>query len=147
MSLLSPPPEPSNKYKALTYTVAALTVVLAILLYFVFRYYPEKKATERFFDALVAGNTDLAYQLWKPNPTYALKDFLADWGPQGYWGPVKSYKIEHATAPKGSTSIDVTVKVSPYSPMPDPSDVEKSRKTRVVDLWIESSNKSFSFPP
>jgi len=57
---------------------------------------------------------------------------------------VKSYKIEHATAPKGSTSIDVTVKVSPYSPMPDPSDVEKSRKTRVVDLWIESSNKSFS---
>src|SRR5260370_19063430 len=87
----------------MAFALAALAVVAIVILWFAFRYYPEKKATERFFDALVAGNTDLAYQLWKPNPTYALKDFLADWGPQGYWGPVKSYKIEHATAPKGST--------------------------------------------
>jgi len=147
MSLLDPPASKPDKSRAMAFTLAALALVAIVILWFAFRYYPEKKATERFFDALVAGNTDLAYQLWKPNPTYALKDFLADWGPQGYWGPVKSYKIEHATAPKGSTSIDVTVKVSPYSPMPDPSDVEKSRKTRVVDLWIESSNKSFSLPP
>jgi len=54
----------------------ALALVAIVILWFAFRYYPEKKATERFFDALVAGNTDLAYQLWKPNPTYALKDFL-----------------------------------------------------------------------
>jgi hypothetical protein len=31
--------------------------------------------------------------------------------------------------------------------MPDISDTEKSRKTRVVDLWIQPSDKSFSFPP
>jgi hypothetical protein len=39
------------------------------------------------------------------------------------------------------------VKVSPYSTMPDVSDAEKSRKTRVVEVWIQPSDKSFSFPP
>jgi len=31
--------------------------------------------------------------------------------------------------------------------MPDPSDAEKSRKTRVVEVWILPRDKSFSFPP
>ena len=147
MSLIDPPAYKPDRSRAMAFTVAALAVVAIAALWYTFRYYPEKKAAEHFFDALVADDTAKAYQLWKPNSTYAMKDFLADWGPQGYWGPVKSYKIERATAPKGSTSIAVAVKVSPYSPMPDPSDVEKSRKTRHVYLWIESSNKSFSFPP
>ena len=46
---------------------------------------PEKKAAEHFFDALAAGNTDRAYQLWKPGPSYSMKDFLADWGKDGYY--------------------------------------------------------------
>lgn len=147
MTLLDPPAEKPDKSRAMAFTVAALSLVAIVALWLTFRYYPEKKAAEHFFDALVAGNTDLAYQLWKPTPSYALKDFLADWGPQGYYGPVKSYEIAHAKAPRGSTSVAVTVKLSPYSPMPDPSDVEKSRKTRVVDVWILPNDKSFSFPP
>lgn len=147
MTLLDPPAEKPDKSRAMAFTVAALLLVAIVALWLTFRYYPEKKAAEHFFDALVAGNTDLAYQLWKPTPSYALKDFLADWGPQGYYGPVKSYEIAHAKAPRGSTSVAVTVKLSPYSPMPDPSDVEKSRKTRVVDVWILPNDKSFSFPP
>ena len=101
-SLLSPPPEPSNKYKALTFTVAALTVALAILLYFVFRYYPEKKAAEHFLDALVAGHEKQAYELWKPSGSYAITDFMADWGPEGYYGPVKSYAIVKAHSENGA---------------------------------------------
>src|SRR2546429_3746672 len=49
--------------------------------------------SERFFDALAAGNINLAYQLWNPGPSYTMKDFVADWGPEGYYGPVKSYEI------------------------------------------------------
>jgi hypothetical protein len=147
MSLLDPPADKPDKSRAMAFTVAALTVVAIVALWFTFRYYPEKRATERFFDALVAGDTTQAYQLWKPGPTYAMKDFLADWGPDGYYGPVKSYNIEHAKSPRESTSVAVTVKISPYSPMPDASDAEKSRKTRVVELWILPSDKSFSFPP
>lgn len=146
-SLLSPPPEPSNKYKALTYTAVGVALALAILLYFVFRYYPEKRAAGHFLDALVAGDTKLAYQLWKPTESYRYGDFMADWGPDGYYGPVKSYNLIKATAGRGSNGVVLTVDVSPFAPMPDKSDVEKSRRTKQVDLWVNSDTKSFSFPP
>ena len=131
----------------MAFTVTALAFTLAVVLWFTFRYYPEKKAAANFFDALVAGDTNKAYELWKPSATYRLSDFTADWGPGGYYGPVKSYKIMGAKAPKKSDSIEVDVAISPFSPMPDASDGEKSRKTRVVPLWILPSDKSISFPP
>src|SRR2546429_7474042 len=90
MTLLDPPPVTPQKSRAIPFTIAAVVVAAVVMLYFAFRYYPEKKAAERFFNALVAGNTDLAYQLWKPGPSYTKRDFLADWGPEGYYGPVKS---------------------------------------------------------
>jgi hypothetical protein len=147
MSLLEPPVEKPQKSRAMAFTVAALAFTLAVVLWFTFRYYPEKKAAANFFDALVAGDTNKAYDLWKPSASYKLTDFTADWGPGGYYGPVKSYKIMGAKAPTKSDSIEVDVAISPFSPMPDASDGEKSRKTRVVPLWILPSDKSISFPP
>jgi len=146
MSLLEPPAAKSDKSRAMAFTVSALAVVAIVALYFQFRYYPEKKAAERFFDALAAGDTTQAYQLWKPGPSYAMKDFLADWGPDGYYGPVKSYHILHARAPSGSNAIAVSAEVSPFSPMPDISDTEKSRKTKIVEVWVLVADKSLSFP-
>jgi len=146
MSLLDPPAAKPDKSRAMAFTVAALAALAIVALYFQFRYYPEKKAAERFFDALVAGDTAKAYELWKPGPSYTMKDFLADWGPQGYYGPVKSYRIVRAKAPSGSNAVAISAEVSPFSPMPDPSDTEKSRKTKVVEVWVLASDKSFSFP-
>jgi len=147
ISLLEPAVEKPHKSRVMMFTIAALALTLAVVLWFTFRYYPEKKAAARFFDALVAGDTNKAYELWKPSETYRLSDFTADWGPGGYYGPVKSYKIMGAKAPKKSDSIEVNVAISPFSPMPDASDGEKSRKTKVVPLWILPSDKSISFPP
>ena|ERR1700730_14102706 len=146
MSLLNPPAGKPDKTRAMAFTIAALAVLAMVALWYAFRYYPEKRAVEHFFDALVAGDTARAYELWKPTAGYSMKDFLADWGPPGYYGPVKSYKILHASAPKGSNAIAVSVNVSPFSPMPDSSDVEKSRKTKLVELWVLAADKSFSFP-
>ena len=147
ISLLEPAVEKPQKSRVLAFTVAALAFTLAVVLWFTFRYYPEKKAAAHFFDALVAGDTNKAYELWKPSETYRLSDFTADWGPTGYYGPVKSYKIMGAKAPRKSGSIEVDVAISPFSPMPEASDGEKSRKTKVVPLWILPSDKSISFPP
>jgi hypothetical protein len=130
-----------------TFTLVALALLLIVALWFTFRYYPEKRATKEFFDALVAGDTKKAYALWKPTQSYRMDDFLADWGPTGYYGPVSSYKIMGAKAPKKSDSVEVNVAVSPYAPLPDETDGEKSSKTRVVTIWISPSDKSFSFPP
>jgi len=131
----------------MVFTITALVFVVLVVLFFTFRYYPEKSAAAHFFDALVAGNTDQAYQLWKPGPSYTKKDFLADWGPQGYYGPVMSYKILRASSPLGANAVAVRVAISPFSPMPDASDAEKSRKTKDVNVWVLISDKSLSFPP
>ncbi|HET7107363.1 MAG TPA: hypothetical protein VFI38_11180 [Candidatus Acidoferrum sp.] len=147
ISLLDPAAEKPQKSRVMLFTIAALALTLAIVLWFTFRYYPEKKAAAHFFDALVAGDTNKAYELWKPSETYRLSDFTADWAPGGYYGPVKSYKIMGAKAPRKSDSIEVDIAISPFSPMPEASDGEKSQKTRVVRLWILPSDKSISFPP
>jgi len=147
MTLFDPPAEKSTKSRAMAFTIGALALFVVVLLYFAFRYYPERRAAEHFFDALVVGDTDTAYRLWKPGPSYAMKDFMADWGPQGYYGPVKSYKILKVNAPPKANAIAVRVATSPFSPLPDAGDEEKSRKTRVVSVWVLTKDKSLSFPP
>lgn len=135
------------KARRLVFAAVALLAAILVLVWYVFRYAPEKRAVERLFDALVAGDTARAYELWKPGPSYKMEDFLADWGPKGYYGPVKSYRIESASSRAGASGVDVVVEISPYTPFPSPEDVEKNRRTRRVRLWVESKDKSLSFPP
>src|SRR5258708_36388942 len=101
MSLLSPPPESSNKYKALTYTGVALLITLAVILYFAFCYYPEKRAAQHFLDALVAGNAKQAYDLWKPSESYKIGDFIGGLGPEGYYGPGSKNSLLESIAGEG----------------------------------------------
>lgn len=148
MTLLEPPAETSNKKRALVITIGALVLIAAVVLWYTFRFYPEQRAAQRFFDALVAGDINGAYKLWRAGPSYRIQDFNADWGPYGYYGPVKSYKIRRVHSPDGpSNNVVIEADVSPFSPMPDPSDVEKSRRTRSVTIWVNSNDKSLSFPP
>lgn len=148
MALLEPPAEPSHKKRSLLITIGAIVVITLIVLWYTFRFYPEQKAAERFFNTLVAGDIAGAYKLWKPSASYRTQDFNADWGEYGYYGPVKSYKVTRVHAPEGqSDNVVVEVDVSPFSPMPDPRDTEKSRRTRSVTIWVNSNDKSLSFPP
>src|ERR1700730_7310938 len=119
MSLLEPPVEKPQKSRAMAITIGALVFTLVVVLWFTFRYYPEKKAAARFFNALAAGDTSKAYELWKPSASYRLSDFTADWGPGGYYGPVKSYKIMSANVPKQNDSIEGNVDVSTFSARAD----------------------------
>jgi hypothetical protein len=150
LSLLDPPPVTSHRSRPVAFTIAAIVLVAAVSLWWTFRFFPEKRAVAHFFDALVAGDTAKAYELWKPKPSYKMEDFLADWGPNGYFGPVKSYRILRESSPVGSNAVEVAVTVSPYSPMPDPRDPttkEQSQKTRVIGIWVVSKDKSLTFPP
>jgi hypothetical protein len=147
MSLLNPPPLKSHKSQVMALTIGGLVLALLVVLYFTFRYYPEKRAASDFLNAVVAGDMNKAYELWKPTSSYRKDDFLADWGTSGYYGPVKSYKIMGAKKPNQSNAIAVNVAVSPYSPLPSSSDAEKSEKTKLVTLWVAPADKSLSFPP
>jgi len=147
MTLLEPPPELQSKPRAVLYASVGVLIVSAIVLYFAFRYFPEKETADHFFEAVVAGDMNKAYDLWKPSPSYKMNDFVADWGPNGYYGPVKSYRIVSASSPRDASGVVLVVAVSPYSPMPDINDVEKSSKTRFVNVWVDKTTKGFSFPP
>lgn len=148
MSLLEPPPDLQKRPRALTFTAVAAILIAIVAVWFWLRFYPEKKAAETFFNAVVAGDMNRAYQLWQPGPSYKFPDFVADWGPTGYYGPVKSYEIMKARSPHGTTtSVEIRVAISPFSPMPDRNDPEKSQKTKVVNVWVDTKDKSLSFPP
>ena len=142
--------EPRSKLRRYVITGVALVALVAIGLWYLFRFYPEKRVVEQFLDALVAGNTQLAYQIWKtaPGSSYTYQDFLDDWGPKGYYGPISSYHIEAAeNPPRGGSGVIVTVAVSPDQPFPDESDAVKLRRTKEVKIWVERRDHSLSFPP
>lgn len=140
--------EPKSRLRRYVLTGVALVMLLVFGLWYTFRFFPEKKAATHFLDAVAAGDMAGAYQLWRPTPTYTMKDFLDDWGPAGYYGPVKSYRIESVEAPKkGGSGVVVVVELSPFNPFPEDNDAQKNRRLKEVRLWVESKDKSLTFAP
>jgi len=138
------------KSKALRYIISAAALVLllgASLTYFL-RYTTEKHTVERFMQAVATGDTQQAYQIWRPHPSFSYQDFLSFWGPSGYYSPIKSYRIESAEVPpKGGSGVVIVVEISAYDPFPKSEETVKSAQNREVELWIERSDQSMSFPP
>jgi hypothetical protein len=138
------------KSKALRYVISG--VVLALLLggsiWFFARYTTEKHTVVRFIKAIVAGDTQQAYQVWHPHPGFSYQDFMSFWGPNGYYSPIKSYRIETAEVPpKGGTGVVVVVELSEYDTFPKTEETIKTARNREVQLWVERSDQSMSFPP
>jgi hypothetical protein len=126
----------------------ALAVAIGLLLWYSFRFTPEKDTVQRFMDAVVAGNMQQAYQIWKPRPNFTYQDFLSFWGPKGYYSPIKSYKIDGIDEPPhGASGVIVEVEISSYSPFPSAQDKIKSAQSRDAQIWVEKSDHSLSFPP
>jgi len=132
-----------------------ITVIAGLVLAFLFlwywpgnlRFYKERRIVNHFMSAVVAGNLQEAYRIWKPSPSYSFSDFSEDWGPNGYYGPIKSYHIEATDGVRNSSSAAVTVAVSPYQPFPDENDDVKQSKTQKITLWVDPRDESLSFPP
>lgn len=128
-----------------------MVVVFIVLggagLWYLLRYHTEKTTIHHFLIAVAAGDMQQAYKIWKPSPSYTLQDFLQDWGPDGYYGPVKSFNLKDTDRLKGSSGVVLTVEVSPYQPFPDKDDALKQSKTKEVKLWVEFKDQSISFPP
>jgi hypothetical protein len=129
-------------------TGIALVVVVALGLWWALRFHSERVAVGKFLMALSTGQPEQAYQIWKASPTYSYKDFLDDWGPGGYYGPVKSFRIKRTyEPPRSHNSVAITVEVSPYAPFPADDDVVQQGKTKEVVIWVDRYDGSLSFPP
>jgi hypothetical protein len=139
--------EPNSK--RLRYAVSGVALVILVsfgIWFFFLRFISEKHTIEHFMDAVVAQDYQHAFQIWKSHGSYTFQDFMADWGLDGYYGPVKSYRIESAAQPpNGGSGVVVVVEVSPFQPFPDGTDPHSSRN-REIRLWVERSDQSLSFP-
>jgi hypothetical protein len=139
--------EPHSKLLRYAITTVVFIAFVALGIWWLLRFHTEKQTVKHFLDALFADRAEEAYRIWKPQSTYGYRDFLDDWGPNGYYGPVKSYRLETAEHPKGGTGVIVVVEVSPYQPFPNDSDALKQSKTKEVRIWVERRDQSLSFPP
>ncbi len=148
MTLFDPSEEPKSKTLRYTVTGVALVILLAFgTWYFFLRFISEEHTTEHFMDAVVAGNFEQAYQIWKPQGNgYTYQDFLQDWGKQGFYGPIESYRIESTNLLKDANGVTVVVEISPFRPFPANNDPQSGRN-REVRLFVARSDQSLSFPP
>jgi len=140
---------PPSKVRRYIITGVAFVVVVFLFLWYGMglRFYKETGTIHHFLNAVIAGNTAEAYKIWKPEPSYSLKDFQDDWGAEGYYGPIHSYRITHVDQQRGASAADITVEVSPYSPFPSENDAAKDAKTKEIKLWVQFKDQSISFPP
>ena len=101
-----------------------------------------------FMNAVVAGEHAAGLPDLEALASPTFKDFQDDWGPTGYYGPVRSYHYEDAEAlPKSGSGVLIVVDVSPYSPFPAANDSVKQSKTKEVRLIVEFSDQSIAFQP
>jgi hypothetical protein len=141
------PLRPPWKYRRLALFLGSGIVIAAAVIFWLLRYHAEYATVRRFEGAVVAGDFQQAYQIWKPSSSYSYEDFLQDWGPNGYYGPVKSYQIDYHLTDRRGSAASITVDVSPYQPFPDDDDPVKMSKTKAVRLWVQFNDQSMSFPP
>jgi hypothetical protein len=140
--------EPQSRALRYVVSAVALAILVSVAVWYFLRYTPEKHTVERFMRSVATGDTQQAYQIWHPHSNFSYRDFLSFWGPDGYYSPLKSFRIESAEVPpKGGSGVVVTVEISEYDPFPKPEDTLKFARNREVQLWVERIDQSISFPP
>ena len=138
---------PHAKSRRRVILVIVLVVFTALGLWWVLRYHKERVTILHFMNAVIAGNMQQGYEIWKPSQSYSLKDFIDDWGPNGYYGPIKSFRVAKTEHLRGGSGVEIKIRLSPYQPFPEDDDVAKQNKTKEVTLWVQFNDQSISFPP
>jgi hypothetical protein len=139
---------PHSKLRRWVITVLVFIAIIGGYVWWALRFHRERITARNFLNDVVAGKMDDAYHLWQPSPSYTFKDFLDDWGNNGYYGPIHSYHYKDVERmPHGGSGVIVVFEVSPYSPFPDKDDGLKQSKTKEIKIVVEFDNQSLSFPP
>jgi hypothetical protein len=143
MTLLEPQvydPSRERKRRNLIISILVIVIVLAGLAWH-FRYWPEERVADKFFDALQQKDYEKAYGIWfndlnwKQHPQehkdYDFHSFYLDWGPGGEWGLVKSHKVYTVVA--GGSGVTVVMIVN--------------GRSEAANVWVQKKDKTMSFPP
>lgn len=136
-----------GKYIKIGLGVLAAVVVVGALYWALFRFHSEQAIVAQFMNDVVAGEFKPAYTMWAKDSSYSYNDFLQDWGPKGYYGPVHSYQIIGTSEPSNASGVIVIVAVSRLAKFPSESDLEKGMPTKQIRLWVQFRDHSISYAP
>jgi hypothetical protein len=127
--------------KILRYIITCVAFVAAVggFSWYKLRFHKQERIAVTFLNDLASGNLQAAYGMWSHGPDYSFKDFLDDWGDNGYYGPVKSYHFDGTQ--NRTDGVVIVFEVSPYQPFPG-NDVVQQSKTKQIRLWVQN-DKSF----
>ena len=114
--------------------LAGAAVFLGILIYF-FANFREERAVQRCFEALQRGDLNAAYQIWGPTEQYTFKDFLLDWGEDGYYGRVRDFKIVESESQGSGVIVRVQLRTD-------------AGQLRIpIPFWVERKDLTIGFAP
>lgn len=136
--------DPQSKVRRYALTGSFFVLAAVATVWYFLRFQTEKDTVRNFMEAVARGDMKAAYELWKPaDPQgYNFNEFVADWGPQGYYGPIRSFRITAAAKPKRYASgVVIAVELCPESPF------RHDPRNKEVSIWVERSDQSLSFPP
>lgn len=147
-TLLKPEPiRPHSKYFKIAIGILIAAVILTSVYWIFFRFHSEDARVRKFLNDVAAGEFQSAYGMWHRGPNYSYQDFLQDWSPTGYYGPVHSFIIAGTREPSDGSGVVVDVQVSPFVPFPPEDDVAKQNQTKEVQLWVQFSDHTISYAP
>ena len=63
----------------------ALVLIFISGMAYKFANYREERRVRQFMEAIESGKYDVAYQEWDGDARYTMKEFLQDWGKDGYY--------------------------------------------------------------
>lgn len=111
------------------------TLILATILYFMFRYHSQEQRVESFLSAVKLQDYPRAFAIWGCGPQhpcrdYAMEKFMEDWGPKGAFTSMADGKLNYVE-PCGVGLI--------YT-------VEKPGQQPLV-LWTDSTDPMMGFAP
>jgi hypothetical protein len=106
----------------------AMGAIAVILLIYRFGNIREERLVQKFLDELKAGNFQQAYQTWGPTQGYTYKDFMADWGGNGYFGKIGASRILES---KPKERCDRAGRVQPFE--------------AALALWVERRTRRQHF--
>jgi hypothetical protein len=82
-----PIPKKSRAFKERIKVPAAIALALIFIsgVLYKFANYREEGRVQQFMQTIESGQFDAAYQQWDADGKYTMKDFLQDWGKEGYY--------------------------------------------------------------
>ena len=105
-------PKKSRPWKAALKVPVSIGLVLIFIAGLVYKFanFREERRTTQFIETVKSGQFDAAYENWDADARYTLKDFLQDWGKDGYYTKgMHDARVTDSNGKGGSVVVYVTI--------------------------------------